>query len=88
MCRHKGMQLVCFLEELSLKNIFPISFSCRHCLKSSNLFKTYLLLKTHISNPNPLSSRPPPQPHPHLHLLVHRSRNPTPSSSSVCILTL
>ncbi|XP_035837238.1 uncharacterized protein LOC118485100 [Helianthus annuus] len=91
---HRGLQLVCFLEELSIKNICPISLSRRACPQSSNLFKTSPSQNTHLSNhnqsPPPLqlltSSPPPPLLHHsscrrlHLpsHLLLHRRQHISP----------
>ncbi|MFS7930512.1 hypothetical protein Hanom_Chr04g00345191 [Helianthus anomalus] len=52
MCRRMGLQTVCFLEDLLLKNICVSSFWCRLGLSSSNLFSLFFLpcVTKHISS--------------------------------------
>ncbi|MFS8015140.1 hypothetical protein Hanom_Chr15g01352851 [Helianthus anomalus] len=65
-----GLQTICFLEDLSLKNLCASSFWCRLGLSSSNLFSLFFLpwyhkihwfkTQAHLFLLHHLSSTPPP----------------------------
>ncbi|MFS7957612.1 hypothetical protein Hanom_Chr07g00668401 [Helianthus anomalus] len=64
--RHRGLQCVCFSEDILIKNVYASSSWRRHGLGTSNLFSkpicTFFIIHLHSQNlaPKPPSSLPPP----------------------------
>ncbi|MFS7992884.1 hypothetical protein Hanom_Chr12g01087561 [Helianthus anomalus] len=64
--RHRGLQCVCFSEDILLKNVCASSSWRRHGIGTSNLFSkpicTFFIIHLHSQNlaPKPPSSLPPP----------------------------